>query len=183
MQTHPVVEQFKGTTWNKFTKLFGVEDYTIKSGTTFASVRGTEFSFSGGKIYTAEGIVEVEFAGEKYAVEENKVVEVINGKVKEREANNYERKTTEWQRERVIKNLEKIRENELERHSVVMNIVKKKYSVTDEKIKGSIKDVDEGKYDVDSLVKKSPVETDSIKKLAELTKKIQQLKKERKEGR
>ena len=180
-RTHPVVEQFKGTTGNKFTKLFGVEDYTIKSGTTWASVRGTEFSFGDEKIYTAEGKVEVTFLGEKYTVEENKVVEVVNGKIREREANSYEKKATEWQRERIIKNLERIRDNELERHFVMMNIIKKKYSITEEKIKESIKDVDEGKYDVDSLVKKSPVETGSITKLAELTKKIQQLKKEGRE--
>ena len=76
-RTHPVVEQFKGTTGNKFTKLFGVEDYTIKSGTTWASVRGTEFSFGDEKIYTAEGKVEVTFLGEKYTVEENKVVKLL----------------------------------------------------------------------------------------------------------
>src|SRR3989344_4031454 len=55
---NPQVYQESGETWNKFTRLSGVEEYSIGSGNTVASVRGTLFKFGKDKIITGEGKVD-----------------------------------------------------------------------------------------------------------------------------
>jgi len=72
---NPKVEQIEGKTWNKFIKVAGVEEYTIKSGNSVASVRGTFFGIEDDKIMVSEGEVEYAVDEEIFFVTEDEVVE------------------------------------------------------------------------------------------------------------
>jgi len=88
---NPKIEQTEGKTWNKFIKVAGVEEYTVKSGNSIASVRGTFFGIEDDKIIVSEGEVEYAVDGEVFFVTENEVVEetdkgVIERAVEEKES-------------------------------------------------------------------------------------------------
>ena len=68
IKEHPKVKQEGGKTWNTFTKLSGVEDYTISEGNSVASVRATAFELSSGKIITGEGEVDYSVDNSFYIV-------------------------------------------------------------------------------------------------------------------
>jgi len=76
---HPKVSQESGKSWNKFTKLSGVEGYSIKDSDSVASVRSTAFQFSNGKLIGFEGEVDYNINDIDFVVEERKVVEMSDG--------------------------------------------------------------------------------------------------------
>lgn len=182
---HSKIEQASGSMWNIVTGLFGVNNYTINYGTLSASAQGTTFEMSGKEnkiqLFVADGQVQLDTNGQNYTVVENKVVEKKEEQIVQRDATGYEKKRYEWQREKEILALEAVRMYEINQHWVLLKIIKQKYKVTDEELTQAIKEVDEGNYTVEDLVKRVPIPLSSVMKWAELTKKIQQLKLEKKE--
>jgi len=183
---HPLVEQFYGNTWNTLTGLFGVKNYTITYGTLLVFAQGTVFTLGGKdyapQLYVAKGQVQLETREQNYTVVENQVAEKKSGQMVQREANSYEKQVHRWQRETGIMVLEQVRVDEIYSHEILLKIIKQKYRVTDEEITEGIRAVDEGKYTVDELVRRLPIPLNSVTKLAELTKTIQQFKQEIREA-
>jgi len=87
---NPKVEQIEGKTWNKFIKVAGVEEYTIKSGNSVASVRGTFFGIEENKIMVSEGEVEYAVDEEVFFVTEDEIVEETDQGAIERAAHEEE---------------------------------------------------------------------------------------------
>ena len=81
---HLQLSQTSGETWNTITKLFGVGDYTIKSGNSVASVRGTSFIFNVEKIIVFSGEIDYKIDNQSFKVLENNVIEKVDGEIKER---------------------------------------------------------------------------------------------------
>ena len=178
---HPVVEQTKGETWTKFTKLSGVQDYSIKTGNSVASVRGTAFNLKQGikdgewTCLVGEGEVDYEIDGQTFLIGQKKVVEKKDGKVIERDATAEEIALIKERIQQNIDELRYLRNLEIKKHPKVLNFVKDKYSLTDEAINQHLLDADAGKLDVDYLVANSPIKIESLNKIAAITKAIQKL--------
>jgi len=175
-KAHPQVSQEGGETWNKFTKLAGVKEYSIKAGNSVASVRGTAFSITEDKIVVAEGEVEYEKNGNDFNVTEDEVVETVGDQPVEREANAEEMAKIKENMEKTIEELKYIRNLEIEKQGFLLNKLKEQFGFTDEDIKQTLNDADEGIVDVDELLEQSPVKIESLQKIADLTKEIQKIK-------
>jgi len=185
---HPKLEQEGGKTWNKFTKLIGVEQYTISEGNSVASVRGTFFEFSEGKVLVSEGEVQVTINGKTYSVTAGKVVEKIqtvdeNGnpteEIVEREVTQEESAEVKEQISKSIEELKYLRDLEIEKHPTTVNTYKSMYDVTDADIKQALVDADNGEVDIDEAYEQSPVKIESVKRIADITKTIQEMNKQR----
>ena len=175
---HPKLEQEGGKTWNKFTGLSGVEEYSIKEGNSVASVRATAFELSSGKIITGEGEVEYVIDGKRFTVREGRVVERADGEIIERAATPEELANVKEHMQKSIEELRYLRQLEIEKHPVLAKQLKKKYYVSDMEIKQYLEEADDGMHDVDAMVEKSPVKIESVYKIAEITKAIQMINKD-----
>lgn len=116
---HPKINQQKGTTWNKFTKLLGVSEYTVQTKTSVASVRGTAFELSEDKIITAEGEVLYTTQGKTFTVQEMDVIEKTNGQMRQRKANNDETAKIQKHFEKTAKEIQKIAIKEIKQQNKI----------------------------------------------------------------
>jgi hypothetical protein len=177
-QEHPSVSQTEGTTWNKFTKLFGAQEYSISTGNSVASVRGTFFGLRKEKILGGEGQVEYKINGIIYQVTKNKVIESINGTINERNATSNETDELNRNMLREIQVLKILREKEIAKHPQIKKMVMDKMQIDEAGLRSLLERVDNEEFDVDELQKQSPVEAKSIEKVVQITKKIIELKQE-----
>ena len=175
-QAYPKIIQEKGETWNKFTKLSGVTAYSIISGNTVASVRGTAFAFSKDKIVGGEGEVEFIIDGKQFKVRENRVVEKLKDKIGERDANNEEKEMINKRTERTIRELRRLREKQIEKHPRIFNMIKSRLNMDNAQIKIFFEDADEGRVDIDEIARKSPIKLSAIDKVVKITEKIREMK-------
>lgn len=172
---NPSIYQESGETWNKFTKLSGVEGYSVGAGSTVASVRGTLFKFGINKIITGEGKVDYEINGQNYEVNENEVVENSNGSVRKRTAEASEISEIKDELQKSIDELKYLRKKEIDKHPIIVNVIKKRFNLTDERIESGLREADLGNTDINELKNKSPVKIESIDKIADITKKITEM--------
>jgi hypothetical protein len=176
IKSHPKIIQSKGETWNKFTNLFGVEEYTITSGNSVASVRGTSFILTENKIIVDEGEVEFTIDGEDFLLIDE-VIEKIGEEINRRELTLEERARVKLRIERLIDSIKKLREVEINKNSRLLSFVKSQYGITDEDIRIFFEDADSGKIDLYEFKEKSPFKIESLEKIIKLTEKINELKK------
>ena len=174
----PKVSQKKGETWNTFTKLSGVEEYSIQTGNSIASVRATAFGLRENYILGGEGEVEYKIDGDNFAVRANKVVEKIREEVKERDATAEEKQKIIGHKLRALKELQRLRDLELNKKPIILNMVKKRTGATDEELENYLEDIDNEVIDIDELVRQSPIEIESIDKIVSITKSIQEIKRD-----
>ncbi len=179
--SHPTLKQEKGKTWNMFTKLFGVEDYTISTGNSIASVRATGFLLSEDKVITGIGLIDYITEGKSFIVPARRVVEKVDGEIIERDATKEELREIKGYIKRSINELKYLRKLEIDKHKFLGGIIKKQYSLTDEQIEKGLEAADSGLIDVDELYKKHktkiPFKIGPITKIINITKSIQELNK------
>ncbi|NPE26622.1 hypothetical protein HNV12_01300 [Methanococcoides sp. SA1] len=175
---HPKVSQKGGETWNTFTKLSGVQAYSLKNGNAIASVRGTSFGIRDGYILGGEGEISYVVDGEEFFVGRGEVVEVVGSEVIEREANVEELSEIMDRLEVSVEELRGLREEVLEDNEMLINLAKEKTGFSDEELEDYLRQADEGEIDVDELVSMSPIEVDAISRIADITKAISKIKKE-----
>lgn len=173
---HPEISQQKGGTWNTFTKLFGIESHTIKTGNSVASVRATAFGFREDYILGGYGEVSYQIDGREFLVLSKKVVEKVDGEIIERDATQEEVQRIIQGMERTLKELEYLREREIEKKPFLKPMIKWKTGFSDEEIQSYLQDIDDEKLNVDELVKQVPFEVESIDKIVEITRNIQDIK-------
>ncbi len=177
-KSHPQLTQEKGESWNTLAKIVGIEEYTIKSGNSVASIRGTSFIITSEKIAVLEGEVGYEIESQNYLVSKGRAVEKIDGKINERELNDEEIRKALEVKKRTMEQLKVLRERELEKHPKIVNTIKSKYGLTDEDIRNAFNDADEEILDIEEIERKSPVNIESVKKVSEITKEIIKIKQE-----
>lgn len=175
---HPKLGQTSGETWNTVTKLVGIEEYTISSGNSVASVRGTEFVFTIDGIVLFEGRVDYEIDNEIYSLLENIAMERQNGVMIKRILTDEERVKMTAMRLRTIKHLKLLRESEIDKHPRVMGMVKNTYDLTDEDIREGLREADDGIIDIEEIERKVPVDIASVHKVVEITKEIRKINQE-----
>lgn len=173
------LEQEYGTTWNKITRLFGIENYTISSGETVASVRGTFFQFSKNKILLEEGVLDVTLDGKKLQMNKGEVIEKIpDMELIRRQITEKENQDATQDKLRLIASLKKLRRIELEKNEVTLDLIKFRYKLTDEDINNGFEEADKGNLDLDEIEKSIPVKIESVDKIKGMTLKIRELNQE-----
>ncbi|MDP1695680.1 MAG: FecR domain-containing protein [archaeon] len=172
---HPQITQDGGETWSKFTKLSGVEEYSVKTGNSVASVRGTAFGISNNMLIVGEGNVGYDIDGESFEAGEDEVVVNENGKRIKRIANAEERAKIAKGLERSLQRMKYMRELELAKNKFLVNRLKVAKGWNDEDIKKFLENADDGKENIDDLVDQSPVRAEGIQKIADHTREIRKL--------
>lgn len=175
---NPEVSQERGETWNTFTKLSGVESYTIKNGETIASVRATSFGFKDGYILGGEGEVFYFAGGREFSVLSKEVIEKVDDIFIKRSATSEEIVKIKVQMEKTVRGLQELREGFFRDSPLLVSLIKKQTGFNKEELRGYMERIDEGEIDLDELVGKSPVKTTDIKKIEEVTRAILKIKAE-----
>lgn len=102
LKEHPKIIQGYGETWNKFTNIYGVNSYTIKSGNTIASVRATAFSISKNKIIVGDGLVLYQIDGKLFNVAKYEAVEKIGAEIISRNLTSEEKILILYKEDRIL---------------------------------------------------------------------------------
>lgn len=166
------VAQNSGTTWNKFTGLTGVQELSIETPTTVATVRGTFFGVKMDTILAGEHDVEVTYKGEKYTLKQGQKAVIKEDKLTIEEMTAEDWAEVKAQMQKTIESLKILRMKEVEKHPILAQQMKNKYQITDEMIKENLEKADRGEYDLNEVIQKSPVKIDSVYKIKEFTEKI-----------
>jgi len=119
--------------------------------------------------------VDYEIDRQKFNVVKDKVVEKIGETVRERNIRPDEQNALKIKRQRAIQQLKNLREKEIAKHPRILNLIKDKYSVSDEDIRKGLREADEGKINLRDFKDKLPVKIDSAEKVIQITEKIQEL--------
>ena len=177
---HPKVFQELGSTWNKFIKISGVEDYTLTTGNTVASIRGTTFGLIKGnapgdwKCLVGENEIDYNIDSKNFILEKNYVVDKVFGKIEKRPATPEELEYIKQKNIRVVTELKYLRQLKIEK---LPSTIKKKYG-TDQEIQQKLEEADQGKINIDEVISKFPVNLPLLNEIAEITKEIQILNQE-----
>lgn len=171
-KSHAKIEQTSGSTWNKFTGLAGVEEFSVETPTTVATVRGTDFEVNMDSILVGEGEVEVEFKGDKISVTGGKKAVIRDGQIFIEDMTEEDWNRILGNRQMTVDVLKILRLREVEKHPVLAKQLKKQYGITDAEIKEHLDKADKGEYDLDELAEQSPVKLKSVDKIKEFTEEI-----------
>ena len=181
-EKHLKLEQKSGTTWNKFTDLAGVEDLSIETPTTVATVRGTFFGVKMDAVLAVENDVEVTYKGQKQNLKQGQKAVIKEETLSIEDMTPEEKTEAIRQMQKTIASLKILRIKEVEKHPILAKQMKDRYQITDEMIKEYLDKADRGEYDLNEVVQKSPIKMASVykikaftEKIIEINKKIQEL--------
>ena len=174
------INQVTGFTWNKITKLSGIEDYSIETPTTVATVRGTEFAViidGETKIMVKDGTVRLKMEGDEIDVSTNeKVIARLKEKLSKTAMTDEDRNLMIRNKDKDITILKKLRGREIDRKKVMVSVFKRVTKMTDEDIRKGLEDIDEGRVDENELIVKSPVKVPNIDRIIKITNEIKTIK-------
>ncbi|HSU72560.1 MAG TPA: hypothetical protein VLJ21_01795 [Candidatus Binatia bacterium] len=173
-RTHPKISQKGGKSWSVFTKLVGVVDYSISTDKAVASVRGTAFALSEGKLLVGEGTVSYDYDGKTFLVAEKRVVE--NGI--ERAATPEELAEIKAHLQHAVGELQYLRKLEIDDHPFLVKTAMTLYGVTEEEVNQKLAEADAGAINVDDALAKAPFHLAALDKIADITKAIQKVNQE-----
>ncbi len=171
-EKHLKIEQKSGTTWNKFTDLAGVEELSIETPTTVATVRGTFFGVKMDTILAAENDVEVTYKGEKHTLKQGQKAVIKEETISIEDMTPEDKAEAARQMQKTIESLKILRIKEVEKHPILAKQMKNRYKITDEDIREHLERADRGEYDLNEVIQQSPVKIKSVYKIKEFTEKI-----------
>lgn len=171
------IEQTEGSTWNKFTGLTGVNELSVKTPTTVATVRGTEFGVEMRGVLVGEGVVEVTGDGETFLIKAGKKIVMRDGKLVEEDLTPEEKARILSKMQNTLEKMKRLRMQEIEKKQFIYEKMKAKYDITDEEVKEYLERADNGEFDLEEVEKKAPVKVEGLKKVKEITEKIIEQKK------
>lgn len=156
------ITQTIGKTWNKFTKLAGVNKIDIITPNSVATVRGTEFqistSFDEFEILVVEGNVEVSSGSEKKMVSEfKKYKKNINGFI-EQGLTQTDKILMIEKAKNTLEKLRLVRERKINENTI-FNAIKEKYELTYSDIQEGLAKIDSGEIDERKYAEKVPIST------------------------
>jgi len=166
------IKQSSGSTWNKFLGIVGVDTYSVETPNAVASVRGTEFNIKNNTAIVSEGTVN--YGNEKSSILLNKYekAQISENEVKKQELTKEEKTLILEKKKETLNNLKKLRTIEIEKNKFLVNKVKDMYKLTDADIAMYLEKIDTGEIDDNMLIEKSPVKTDSLKKVKKINDEI-----------
>ncbi|MEE9406211.1 MAG: FecR family protein [Candidatus Aenigmarchaeota archaeon] len=150
--TKVTIEQASGRTWSKVLKLSGIEEYSVQTPTTVASVRGTAFGFylgDDGMIYIK--LLEGSLNAYTYSMETGQLIKIDEADITAGQMITVDLDLgisigdlagDDWVTENTVKDdafLEQQLEDILNRMSDVIAMGKAQYGVTDQEIEDSVR--------------------------------------------
>lgn len=167
-QSSVEVQQESGSTWHKFTKIVGVDDYKVSTPKAVATIRGTEAGVEVGEEETfmlGEGDFSVNIGGETAMLDPLQVLVISpDGTFRVREIDIAQRqKALEFMR-RNLAAMKKVRMNEIEAHSGIVTGMIEKYG-EGRTVEEVVDDIDKGQIDDNTLVEKAPVRIPALHKV------------------
>ncbi len=168
-----IVKQNKGSTWNKFTRLNGVNNYNVKTPTSVAAVKGTEFGLEENQILVASGKVSFIKNEQEIIVGDLEKAGFVNNGLKKLPLTPEDKKKIIENMKRQINYLKLLREKELEKNKILVATLEKtigKGYTSDE----FFQKVDQGEINIEEAIAKSPVPLpfESVTKVKNLSLKI-----------
>ena len=165
------INQDSGSTWNKVTKLAGLEDYEVETPTTVATVRGTEFGVND-VVAVADGNVDAKAGEETVSLTIGEASEVVDGTITKRKMTQEEIKKALANMQAALISMKKIRDQSIMKIPLARMKIKK-LSAEDKAEYERIKDeVDNNIREIEDLISKAPVKTKRVMHVVEQTKKI-----------
>lgn len=173
------IKQTSGSTWNKFLGVLGVDTYAVETPNAVASVRGTEFNVKNDTLLVSEGTVGYKTENDELTLNKYEKAQVNeNLKLEKKELSKEEKKEILENKKTTLKNLKELRKNEIEKNKFLVNKVKETYKLTDSDIEMYLEKIDNSQIDDSTLIEKSPVKTDSLKKVKKINDEIKNTKKD-----
>jgi hypothetical protein len=156
------VEQNEGATWNKFTGITGIDEFSVTTPTTVATVRGTEFGVDMKGVIVAEGVVEVRVNGETFRLTKEKKITLIDGQWVEEDITPEDRQMIIENMRGTLTNMKEIRWEEINKKPLIYDQLKKQYSLSDQDVREYLDRADAGEFDLDEIEANAP---ESIKRI------------------
>lgn len=171
------VKQTKGTTWNKFLGIMGINSYSVETPNTVATVRGTGFlinvSDKKTRIIVGEGTVTVsDNTGDTQKVTVYKqAIKDDAGKIL---VTNTTKSQNEIIRQKIMQEItiiKKIRAEKILRNTLGMAVLSA-YNVTKDNLENYLEKVDNGNINLSKIKEKSPIKGGVLDELDKLTSEI-----------
>ncbi|MEM4336895.1 MAG: FecR family protein [Candidatus Woesearchaeota archaeon] len=177
------IEQKKGESWSRVSKLTGTKQYEIKTPNSVATVRGTGFgvfiSQESDELLVDEGVVECSFPNKTNTIQtrEFKICKISRDKVIEEEITKEHLILIRQKVEKSIILLKTIQLREIKKNKVLLRIIKGRYNATDEDVVNFIEDINTGEIDLEKVKQKIPFRARPIEKIIMISEKINALNK------
>ena len=173
------LKQDSGSTWNKFTRVTGVDGYEVETPTSVATMRGTEFGVdyfpeTGDTVQiVGEGTVEMTSNGESIT---------LNGLEKGSDADGLDKVAlTQEDRARIkvqatktLQRLKGLRKLLINNQNAVVKGLIKKYVGTEEELDKYLADIDAGVIDDSEIVAKAPIHPPALDRFVKLNSEIKE---------
>jgi hypothetical protein len=169
-----------GATWNKFTGLNGMTTLELETPNAVVTVRGTEYGITETEVLVLDGLVTVKNIATGKTVEVHGLQKAIIETLEIKDLTPEEIAILKEKKKRILRNLVEIRERLIEKNQFVIGRIKSAADIDEAGLRDLMIEMDEGRYDENILLEKTPVELDALDQFVALTKEI---KKERNEGK
>lgn len=170
------IKQELGQTWNGVSKLTGKRDYELKTPKSVATIRDTQYGIKINNedvLLIGEGVVKIcninkncnEFKFLEKGIVKDNVIEKAQ----------LTKEDISYIKSKILKNIEilkKVRLREINKNKIALSIIKKSYEFTDEEFVNYLNEIDQGLHNLDELVEKSPVKSESLDKTRKLSEEI-----------
>lgn len=177
---HVKVRQKSGVTWSSFSDVLGVGQATVKTPTTTATVRGTQFQTTTDEVLVAEGTVGVTVDQQTHNVSEGHKMAQVNGTMQEVNLTAEERTHAVTKMNDSLRDLKALRNQRirdaLSRYGSVADQLFEQYNASRSDMWAFVERVDNGDHDVDELLDKAPITPQPVQDIAAMTKEIQEQK-------
>jgi len=175
------VSQLAGETWSKVTRLSGIAEYSVKTPSTVATVRGTEFFLSDEELEVADGAVDYGTPDDPQKMKVRKFKRALKGKFVEEDMPVENRARMKKYAERSLRMLSHVRERELRKHKFLLDQAKQR-GLTEDQMRQQMTEIDEGRMSEDELYEKTPLLLrPKAKRALMLTKEIKKVRQRMKE--
>lgn len=149
--------QLSGETWNKLTRISGVQEYSVSTPTTVATVRGTEFTLNDTEIAVNEGRVDY------WRKENSRFILTVHAgnrataaELKELPLEEKHKASFIDFKKNYINVLKNVRYREIKKHQTLMDMAATR-GFTEEKLNSSLHKIDNGQLHEDELYQQVPV--------------------------
>ena len=164
------IAQQSGSVWNKFIQLSGMQEYSVETPTTVATVRGTSFRSRIMKNQTmlmvGDGAVDFRSGKEfKKILPGMKAFRNIEGKIMESDLTPDEKLEIARNLKQDLKSMVFLRYSIIARNKFLYSQLKQQYNITDDHVRQLLSDIDAGQRNDSEMVEYSPVKIPVLYKL------------------
>lgn len=170
------VTQSSGSTWNKFAKITGVENYEVATPDTVATVRGTYFKFANNSVLLANGALTQSAGPNTLSLSGLSKSSYSAGSLSPATVTDSDRNSIVSQTDKLVRELIRLRAIEVRKHTTVLKMIYTRYGMTADQVIQKLAELDNNNDDLDAIARQAPVQLAAINKVKEMTKEIRKIK-------